>query len=558
MILGRFQKVLRSLVVVILAAAALNALPQPDAAPASKPAPADASFDVADVHTSPHVRFPYMDGGTITGGRYILHQATMTEIVAAAYNLAPENVQGGPSWLDWNHYDIEAKAPATTSKDTVRLMLQSLLKQRFNLVVHTGSAPMPAYAMTAPNAKAKLKESEGSGDPDCQYQPPPSGTAATAIVPMVFVCHNETMEKFADDLHNWGAGGGYLNKPVVDSTGLKGAYDFTLKWTARTQLAQAGADGITLSDAVDKELGLKLTLETAPRPVLIVDSVDETPTPNAPDLAKRLPPLPGPQIDVATIRPAKSDDREMFTIHGDQMNGQAVILKDLIKYGWDLAPKDTESLGNAPKWLDEARFDIVAKLATDDSPGATPKAPQVLDKELRQMMRSLIEDRFQMKDHWEDRPVNAYNLVAADPKLTPADPKTRTHCEEGPGPDGKDPRLANPVIDRLLSCQNISMEQFGNLLPSEAPGFIFSPVLDTTGLKGSYSFTLSFSSSGHFAPGSGGGAPSADGTPQPADPNGAISLFDALRSQLGLKLDKVKRPVSVLVIDHIEEQPTAN
>jgi uncharacterized protein (TIGR03435 family) len=410
--------------------------------------------------------------------------------------------------------------------------------------------------LSAPKGKTKLKESEGTGDPDCQYQPPPADQAAGTIPLIMFTCHNETMEQFSQDVHDWA--GGYLSKPVVDSTGLSGAYDFDIKWTARGQLDRAGADGISIFDAVDKELGLKLTLETAPRPVLIVDSVNESPTPNLSDLDKRMPPLPPPQIDVATIKPSKPDERQMFTIRGDQMNGQGISLKLYIQFAWDMNFNDDESLAGAPKWLGDDRIDINAKLATNDSGGATPKASQVLQQELQQMLRALIEDRFQMKDHWENRPVTAYNLVAVSPKLAKADPKSRTRCDEGPGPDGKDPRLVNPVLNRLLTCQNLSMAQFGVLLQSLAPGFIFSPVLDDTGLKGSYNFTLSFSSADHFAPGTGGGGPQPDGAQQPSDPNGAISLFDAVKNQLGLKLEKQKRPVRVLVIDHIEEQPTPN
>ena len=131
---------------------------------------------------------------------------------------------------------------------------------------------------------------------------------------------------------------------------------------------------------MDKELGLKLTLETAPRPVLIIDSANETPTPNLPDLAKRMPPLPPPQIEVATIKPAKPDESQMFRIKGDQLSGQAISLKLLIQFAWDLDPNDDEAIAGAPKWLGEDKFDIAAKLADDDSPGATPKAPQVMDR----------------------------------------------------------------------------------------------------------------------------------------------------------------------------------
>ena len=69
-------------------------------------------------------------------------------------------------------------------------------------------------------------------------------------------------------------GGTYLADPVVDQTGLSGAWDFDLKFTPRNRLAQAGSDGISLFDAVDKQLGLKLEAKKAPLAVLIVDSVN--------------------------------------------------------------------------------------------------------------------------------------------------------------------------------------------------------------------------------------------------------------------------------------------
>ncbi len=75
------------------------------------------------------------------------------------------------------------------------------------------------------------------------------------------------------------------------------------------------------------------------------------------------------------------------------------------------------------------------------------------------------------------------------------------------------------------------------------------------GSRGGYDFTLSFSSADLTKAGGGGGGGAAAGS---SDPNGALSLIDAVNKQLGLKLEKVKRPVSVLVIDHVEEKPTDN
>jgi uncharacterized protein (TIGR03435 family) len=528
---------------------------QPNAAP-----PDAAAFEIADVHVAPPRRFPFMDGGALRGDRYIVHQATMVDLIAAAYGLDPSNVQGGPIWLETDRFDIIAKAPPTTLKDTIKLMLQSLLADRFKLVVHNGSAPMPAYVLSVGKGKPKLKEADDSGKPDCQFQDPPKDLPPGTVPYIAFSCHNTTMETFANDLHEWA--GGYLTNPVVDSTGLKGAWDFDIKWTGRGQLSKAGADGISIFDAVDKQLGLKLDLQTAPRPVLIVDSVNQKPAPNRPDLEKVLPTPPPAQFEVATIKPSKPDTESRGRINGDQVNLQATNLKFMITFAWDLNPNDPEELVGAPKWLDTDKFDILAKVSSDVQMDAGPNGPRIAIEDLRQMLRAILIERFNMQTHMEDRPVNAYTLIAVNPKLKKAGPLSRTRCREGPGPDGKDPRIANPVLNRLLTCQNMTMAQIGDELQRVAAGYIYSPVLDGTGIKGSWDFTLSFSSADlTHARAAGSPAPASDGSstaPTASDPSGAVSLFDAVNRQLGLKLEKQRRPSPVLVIDHIEEKPTEN
>jgi len=523
---------------------------------AASAAPRSASFDIADVHPSPHSLRPFMDGGNLNGDRYVIHQATLDDLIATAYNLDSTHVQGGPSWLDWDRFEITAKAPTTTSKADLRRMLQGLLKERFSLVVHEGSAPMPAYVMKAQTGKAKLKEAQAAeGEGTCEPQPPPPNPPAGAIRQIVVICKNETMQKFADDIHDMA--GGYLDKPVVDATGLKEAYDFTITWTPRGLLGVAGAEGISIFDAVDKQLGLKLALETAPRTVLIVDSANRTPTPNSPDIAQRLPALPPAQFEVATIKPSKPDTQPMGRVNNGEVDVHGLTVKQIIAFAWDLNPNDSEAIVGAPKWLDGDKFDILAKISTDDQGDAAKKPPQVDAEELRQMLRALIEDRFKMKDRWEDRPVTAYTMKAVNPKLAKGDPKARTRCDEGPGPNGKDLRLGNPMINRLIYCQNITLEQLGILLPNLAFGYIYYPVADGTGLQGSYDLTLAFSSVDRtLAPPPGSNNQQAGGAA--GDPSGAVSLFDAFKNELGLKLEKEKRPMPVLVIDHIEEQPTAN
>ena len=176
------------------------------------------------------------------------------------------------------------------------------------------------------------------------------------------------------------------------------------------------------------------------------------------------------------------------------------------------------------------------------------------------MVRALLAERFNLKTHMEDRPVDGYILSAVKPKMQKADPSNRTACKEGPGPDGKDPRIATPVLNRLLACQNMTMAQFADLLPNWASGYAHVTVLDQTGLTDAYDFTLSFSAinmlkgNGVRPPGQAAGA----GEGLAADPSGAVSLPDAINRQLGLKLELKKRPMQVLVIDHIDEKPTDN
>jgi uncharacterized protein (TIGR03435 family) len=512
------------------------------------------TFEAADIHASAYRRMPHMNGNFLRDDRFVLHQATMLDLIATAYGVDPSTVQGGPIWLESDRFDVIAKAPATTPPATVKQMLRTLLADRFKLVLHTGSQPLPAFVLTTGKGPPKLKPAEASGDSDCKFQESPHDPAPNTLPLIAFSCHHTNMEEFARQLHNWA---GYdLTDPVVDSTGLKGSWDFDIKWNPPMRLNN-GPTGISIFDAVDKQLGLKLERQTAPRPVLIVDSVDEKPTPNAPDLEKILPPPAPPQFDVAVITPSKPDERMRFTINGGQMDMGNTTLKRLIAFAWDFSPSNDEAMVGAPKWLDTDRFDILAKVVSD-TPESTGPVPRIDIEDLRQMLRTLLADRFKLQTHMEDRPGTAYMLLAVKPKLIKADPLSRTRCKEGPGPDGKDPRIATPMLDRLISCQNMSMAQIGDELQRIAAGYIYSPVLDGTGIQGRWDFTLSFSSIGLTR---GGGA--MNGGPPPGastttDPNGAVPLFDAVSKQLGLKLEKQTRPVPVLVIDHVEEKPTEN
>jgi uncharacterized protein (TIGR03435 family) len=90
-------------------------------------------FEVADVHPPAQIDnpTPFMTGGVLRGGRYNLRNATMMDLITTAYNIDADTVFGGPDWLEFDRFEVVAAAPAATPRPTLRLMLQSLLADRF-------------------------------------------------------------------------------------------------------------------------------------------------------------------------------------------------------------------------------------------------------------------------------------------------------------------------------------------------------------------------------------------------------------------------------------------
>jgi uncharacterized protein (TIGR03435 family) len=527
------------------------------------------TFEAAAIYAIAPAANQFFRGGLMKGGRYDLRDATMVDLISTAYGVNQDSVFGGPNWIEYNRFNIVAKAPPSTSAEKAKSMLQALLADRFKLAVHKDTKPLEQYVLSLGKGNPKLKEADASGKKGCEPQPRPQNLPPGTITYITVSCHNMTAEEIAEQLHLMA--GGYLTLPVVNTTGLKGSWDFDIKWTSRGQLAAAGSEGISIFDAVDKQLGLKLELQRIPRPAIVVDSVNEKPAENSPDALKDLPVAPT-EFEVAVIKPSGPDSRQTRSPFqpGGRLELNGFTLKTLIIIAWDL--NGDEMLVGQPKWLDSDKFDIVAKASTSTLlEGPALNAPPVDIDALRLMLRALLIDRFKLKVHSEDRPVSAYTLVAVKPKMAKADPASRTRFKEGPAAGGKDPREKNPILGRLVTCQNMTMAQFALQLQNIAPGYIHSPVLDATGLEGGWDFTLSFSPMGVFMnPGGRGGerggnteqpagAPAsgtpAASTPVASDPNGAISLPEAIEKQLGLKLEKKNRPVPVLVIDRIEQKP---
>ena len=145
---------------------ALPLFAQAPAAPQPAPAGPPPTFQLVDVHVSPHSNAPSIRGGQLRGDRYTTSQATMTNLIARAYNVDSRYVYGGPSWLDLDRFDVVAQAPRTTSADDIRLMLRSMLVDRFKLVVHTDTKPLPAYVLTVAKGGPKLKQADAASKPD--------------------------------------------------------------------------------------------------------------------------------------------------------------------------------------------------------------------------------------------------------------------------------------------------------------------------------------------------------------------------------------------------------
>jgi uncharacterized protein (TIGR03435 family) len=179
------------------------------------------------------------------------------------------------------------------------------------------------------------------------------------------------------------------------------------------------------------------------------------------------------------------------------------------------------------------------------------------------MVQALLKDRFKLQLHNEDRQMNGYALVADKPKLhKTSDPAARPECKEGPGPDGKDPRIANPDASRLVTCLNMTVGEFAAELKNRGAVYLnqYPPVVDATGIEGKYDFTINFSNPAMVNGAGRGGAAATGpgGDTAAAEPSGAITLFEAVEKQLGLKLESRKVTGSVMVIDHVEENPTEN
>jgi len=166
-------------------------------------------------------------------------------------------------------------------------MLRGLLVDQFELKTHTENREVTVYALTLAG-KPKMTPAGDSERSSCRFDP--NAPKPFPNVGMIDRCTNRGMDDFAKDLE---MANGYIDHPVVNATGLQGGWDFLLGWTPTAQLhtppvpdptqpagpsAEATAPlDISVFEALQKELGLKLVKEKRSIPVVVVDHVDQKP-----------------------------------------------------------------------------------------------------------------------------------------------------------------------------------------------------------------------------------------------------------------------------------------
>ena len=337
------------------------------------------------------------------------------------------------------------------------------------------------FALALDKGKSKLRPADASGGAGCQTSKLASPGVALYNVA---TCRNITMDGFAEALR--GLASADITGPVANLTGLSGNWDLDLKWTDRRSLTSAISD-ITLFHAISEQLGLVLGRKPVRMPVLVVDHVDQRPTPNPPGTMALLPP---PEFEVASIKPSAPGTRPGGGgfLPGGRVEFRATPLALLLLNAWDLNILPDQIPG-APKWLTpfEPSFDLFAKAPA----GAIANGAQLYQGDYQMMLRALLVERFKIVSHYEDRPTNTYTLIAQKSKLRKADPSSRPGCKTARSWSSR-PSESAPVLLEAV-CRNITMSQFAQQLQSIAPLYFHYPVLDATGLMGSWDFSFTFS-----------------------------------------------------------------
>ena len=239
------------------------------------------TFEVATIRdTDPSSPIP--PSIRLVGNRLLVRNMTLQEIISIAYDLnfaSEQQVIGGPTWMRTERFDVTAKEeegvakhihdlPAAEEGNANRELMQSLLAERFGLKVHQEQRTLTTYTLEI--AKGGPKLSHGVLDPHLPSDIPQNRVNMMGVGWLE--AHNTDMTLFAKTLSSQAE---LTGRMVMDRTGLKGRYNFTLRWTPATLTGDEDADASpSLLNALQEQLGLKLTTRKNPVNVLLVDSVE--------------------------------------------------------------------------------------------------------------------------------------------------------------------------------------------------------------------------------------------------------------------------------------------
>lgn len=259
------MRVVVAVAVVLCAGGALRA--QDVAGRESKPtamaADADPDWEVATVKPSDpnetgvhRVRF---------NGRHVMFAGdTVEELLSLGYGVQKSQLAGLPDWAKTDRWDIDGMpdVQGEPSVTHIQELMRKILAERFGMKLHHEQRMMAVFALTVAKGGAKLA---AAGDPN--GQPRDHGGAGNGQVSKRFT--STSMSDLILTLRF------YTGRPVVDQTGLKGRYDFSLRWSQDE--AQAAADPNAppgVFTAIQEQLGLKLEAGKAPADVVVVDKVE--------------------------------------------------------------------------------------------------------------------------------------------------------------------------------------------------------------------------------------------------------------------------------------------
>jgi uncharacterized protein (TIGR03435 family) len=195
---------------------------------------------------------PSNSGVTTGHGRIHADNVTLKRCIMSAWSVGPQQVVGGPDWLNTDRFEIEARADQPVDDDAaLMVLLRGILADRFKLSLHHESRPVEAYVLEVAKNGPKMEKTAGGESIDLSHN---GGIDSK----------NATMQHFAEVLSR------QMDLPVVNRTGLSGQFNLKLEWTP--QYATDAGPGIYT--AIQEQLGLRLRAERTPIDVLVIDHVE--------------------------------------------------------------------------------------------------------------------------------------------------------------------------------------------------------------------------------------------------------------------------------------------